>query len=410
MLLGDEDDVLLLDVALDDLETINTDVELSCNHNNCFICSNAGEHQIASDDQNDHAYCSSGIDSQGLQHNPETAADSLAADVTSNHGNMQAQVNQIEAQGVSEAHEEEVGVQRVSEAHREEAEAQAVSEVHEEEAEGYREVDVQRVSEAQREEAGVGPQRALDAQREEAEAQRMLEVLVDYINDHGELVSLENLLGAVNVNNMDDYLSVWHVQQQQPHHQDNSVWQAANNIPNQPPPAGDVEDQDEQRLHHGNQDDDLIVVIENHLDDVMNYHDNLVVDVDDDANRRVVVHQNDDIILDHDVIREAVVADHYADEAVFDLGELLHIDVAAAVPPLDLAAAEDLAFDAGKYFYITWRPTGAELHAWPESFHFESTTSFTRTQNLRKPLRFPINLIFILQDSFYCKKLSLVGS
>ena len=327
MLLGDEDDVLLLDVALDDLETINTDVELSCNHSNCVICSNAGEHQIASDDQNDHAYCSSGIDSQGLQHNPEAAADSLAADVTSNHGNMEAQVNQIEAQGVSEAREEEVGVQRVSEAHREEAE--------------------------------VGPQRALDAQREEAEAQRMLEVLVDYINDHGELVSLENLLGAVNVNNMDDYLSVWHVQQQQqqPHHQDNSVWQAANNIPHQPQPAGDVEDQDEQRLHHGNQDDDLIVVIENHLDDVINYHDNLVVDVDDEANRRAVVHQNDDIILDRDVMREAVVADHHADEAVFDLGELLHIDVAAAVPPLDLAAAEDLAFDAGKCFYIAWRPS-----------------------------------------------------
>ena len=367
MLLGDEDDVLLLDVALDDLETINSDVELSCNHSNCVICSNTGEHQIASDDQNDHAYCSSGIDSQGLQHNPETADDSLAADVTSNHGNMEVQVNQIEAHGVSEAH-------------REEAEAQGVSEVNEEEAEGHREVDVQRVSEAHRVEAEVGPQRALDAQREEAEAQRMLEVLVDYINDHGELVSLENLLGAVNVNNMDDYLSVWHVQQQQPtHHQDNSVWQAANNIPHQPPPAGDVEDQDEQRLHHGNQDDDLIVVIENHLDDVINYHDNLVVDVDDDANRRVVVHQNDDIILDPDVMREEVVADHHGDEAVFDLGELLHIDGAVAVPPLDLAVAEDLAFDAGKYFYITWRPTGAELHASPESFHFETTTHLINT-------------------------------
>ena len=374
MLLGDEDDVLLLDVALDDLETINSDVELSCHHSNCVICSNAGEHQIASDDQNDQAYYSSGIDSQGLQHNPETSADSLAADVTSNHGNMEAQVNQIEAHGVSEAHEEE------AEAQREQAEAQGVSEVHEEGAEGHREVDAQRMLEAHREEAEVGPQRALEDQREEAEAQRMLEVLVDYINDHGELVSLENLLGAVNVNNMDDYLSVWHVQQQQqPHHQDNNVWQAANNIPHQPQPAGVAEDRDEQRLHHGNQDDDLIVVIENHLEDVINHHDNLVVDVDDDANRRVVVHQNDDIILDHDVMREAVVADHHGDEAVFDLGELLHIDVAAAVPLLDLAAAEDLAFDAGKYFYITWRPTGAELHAWPESFHFETTTHLIHT-------------------------------
>ena len=299
-LLGNEDDALLLQVALDDLETVNGDLGLSCDYGNSIICSNTEEHQNVFNDQNDHAYCSSENDSQNPQQNQGTAAEPVAADVTTNHGDVDAQVNQ---------------------------------------AERVLDIEAQRALEA--------PTEEVEAPREEDEAQRMMEALVDFINHHEEVVSLENLLGAVNVNNMDDYLSVYHVQQQQQpdHHDNNSVWQAANNMPHQAPVAGVIEERDDQRPHPGNVDDDLIVVIENHLDDVIDYHDNLVVDVDDDANRRVVVHQNDNIILDHDVMREAVVADHHGDEAVFDLDELL--DGAADVPRLDLAVAEDPAFDAG---------------------------------------------------------------
>ena len=202
---------------------------------------------------------------------------------------------------------------------------------------------------------------------DEAEAQRMLEALVGVINNHGDMLSLENIVNAVNAQNMDDYLSIWHVQEDhniQDHRHDNSnqlqvarhqmLEERQNEEINHGQQVARIPSVENQEApiaeNHDNPQDDLLVIVQNNiqeLNDVIDHHDDaMVVDFNEDANRRVVREENhiieygnfnvDDADEMFDINGNRVI-DHHGDEAVFDLRDVLNRDGAGvAVPSLDL--------------------------------------------------------------------------
>ena len=256
---------------------------------------------------------------------------------------------------------------------------------------------------------------------EDAGAQRMLDVFMNILNNDGELISFENLIGAVNVQNVDDYLSSW--QRQHGDRDREEIFQQRNQI------RGDGRDMEaarqvageetleerryddhvplwhiiqnssnddqineerisermneeqlfaripeanenrEAQLHRNldSNDNNLLVVYQNNIQPINNisdHHDNAVYDVSDDADGRVVVlndMDNSDVIHDE----ENDLFDPNGNGAEFDLREFLNQEAAVVVPRLALGGDMDLAFDAGKYKQVI-RTCSGVFRSWPE--------------------------------------------